>query len=147
MLGVLRDLGVLDEREPASADDGPWRKSGVGEGASSIPIIEAWNKWDLLDEERRIELEGLAASDDMVLPLSAASGVGVEALRERLGDMLTQGARVHEFTLGAGEGARIAWLHAHGEVLADEATGEGGARRHLRVRLTEREFGRYCALA
>ena len=48
----------------------------------------------------------------------------------------------------ASDGARIAWLHAHGEVLEEEEAGEGeqGPLRRLEVRLTEKEFGRYAAL-
>ena len=82
------------------------------------------------------------------MPISAATGQGVEALLARLGTALTEGARVHSFTLSASDGARIAWLHAHGEVLDEREAGEGqdGPLRRVDVRLTEREFGRYAAL-
>ena len=132
VLDVLRDLGVI-ERE---GDE------------SVVPIVELWNKWDLLDDERREELTAAAAVDGGVVPISAATGQGVEALLARLGTALTEGARVHSFTLSASDGARIAWLHAHGEVLDEREAGEGqdGPLRRVDVRLTEREFGRYAAL-
>ena len=132
VLDVLRDLGVI-ERE---GDD------------SAVPIVELWNKWDLLDDDRREELTAAAAADGGVVPISAATGQGVEALLARLGTALTEGARVHSFTLSASDGARIAWLHAHGEVLDEREAGEGqdGPLRRVDVRLTEREFGRYAAL-
>ena len=85
-----------------------------------MPILELWNKWDLLDDERRAELEPLAAADADVLPLSAVTGFGVERLLERLGEVLTKGARRHSITLPASDGQRIAWLHSHGEVLDEE---------------------------
>ena len=132
VLAVLNDLGVVDE---------------MGEGAEA-PLIEVWNKWDLLDEEDRHELVGVAESDPDIVPISAMNGYGVEALRDRLSAKLTEGARVHEYTLPASDGARIAWLHAHGEVLADEdgGTSEEGPQRRIEVRLTEKEFGRFEAL-
>ena len=133
VLAVLNDLGMIE---------------GEGEGRSTVPILDLWNKWDLLDGESRAELATAAASDPDVVPISAATGQGIDALLARLGALLTEGARVHSFTLAASDGARIAWLHAHGEVLDEREAGEGdnGPLRRLDVRLTEREFGRYAAL-
>ena len=90
----------------------------------------------------------MAESDPDIVPISALNGHGVEGLRDRLSAKLTEGARVHEYTLPASDGARIAWLHAHGEVLADEdgGTSEAGPQRRIEVRLTEKEFGRFEAL-
>jgi 50S ribosomal subunit-associated GTPase HflX len=76
VLNVLEELGVID---------------GEG-GESAIPILELWNKWDLLEDDRRIEIEALATIDPEVLPLSAVTGFGVERLLERLGELLTKGA-------------------------------------------------------
>ena len=117
-------------------------------GESAIPILELWNKWDLLGDERRIEIEALAAIDPEVIPISAVSGFGVGCLRERLGEVLTEGARRHTITLPASAGQRIAWLHSHGEVLAEEEAGEGdeGPLRRIEVRLTDKELGRFEAL-
>src|SRR5690606_34455767 len=79
VLQVLGDLGVIE-------DEG---------GESTIPMLELWNKWDLLDEERREELAGLAEADLDLLPVSAVTGFGIEPLLARLGDVLTKGARLH----------------------------------------------------
>src|SRR5690606_4021374 len=120
-----------------------------GEGGESrVPILELWNKWDLLDEDRRDELAAAAEQDPDVLPLSAQTGFGVEAMLERVSRLLTEGARVHSFVIPARDGARIAWLHSHGEVLdeADAGESEEGPLRRLDVRLTAKEFGRYAAL-
>ena len=132
VLEVLGELGVIQ-----------------GEGGESlVPILELWNKWDLLTDERRDELVALAAQDPTVLPISAETRFGIEAMLERVGRLLTEGARVHSFTIPASDGQRIAWLHAHGEVLRESDAGqaEGGPLRRLDVRLTDKEFGRYVAL-
>ncbi|GGD51100.1 GTPase HflX [Aurantiacibacter arachoides] len=132
VLSVLADLGVVDE-------------AGEGVGA---PVLEVWNKWDALSEERRLELEPLAGMDDDVLALSAMTGAGIDVLRKRLGEVLTTGARSYSLRIPASDGSRIAWLHAHGAVLEDEDGGEGeaGPMRVLNVRLTDKEFGRFEAL-
>jgi GTP-binding protein HflX len=131
VLSVLEDLGVIEEG-----------------GHAAMPILELWNKWDLLDDDRRVELEPLAAADPDVLPLSAVTGFGVDGLIQRLGQVLTSGARRHSITLPASDGQKIAWLHSHGEVLAEEEAGEGedGPLRRIDVRLTDKEFGRFAAL-
>ena len=128
VLEILTELGVIE---------------GEG-GQSKMPILELWNKWDLLDDERRDSLAALAEGDETVLPLSAVTGFGVEELGERLGELLTRGARLHSISVPASDGARIAWLHRNGEVVAE--SGEGEMRR-IDVRLTDKEFGRFEALA
>ncbi|MXO64524.1 GTPase HflX [Altericroceibacterium endophyticum] len=130
VLEVLRDLGVMD-----GEDD-----------QSTIPIMEAWNKLDLLDKDQREELLALAQHDENILPISAMQGDGVQLLAEQLGARLTEDAEEYEITLPASDGQRIAWLHAHGEVKQEEEAGEGEdgrPLRTLRVRLTEKEHGRF----
>jgi GTP-binding protein HflX len=129
---ILHDLGVIDEEA----------------GEAQVPILELWNKWDLLDDERREELAAQAVNDPDILPISAVTGFGVERMLDHVGRLLTKGARVHRITVQASDGARLAWLHAHGEVLDERDAGEGeaGPLRRLDVRLTDKEFGRFAAL-
>jgi GTP-binding protein HflX len=132
VLDILGDLGVIE---------------GEG-GESRVPILELWNKWDLLGEDQREELAAMAEQDPDVLPLSAQTGFGVEPMLERVSRLLTEGARVHSIVVPARDGARIAWLHSHGEVLdeADAGESEEGPLRRLDVRLTAKELGRYASL-
>lgn len=132
VLRVLTDLGVIE---------------GEG-GTSSIPILEIWNKWDLLDEERAEELGDVAATNEDIVAVSAMTGEGVDDLLHKLGEMLTARASIHEFELAASDGRRIAWLHAHGEVLEEEEAGEGddGPRRRFIVRLNPKELGQFETL-
>jgi len=81
------------------------------------------------------------------VPISALTGEGCPALLTAMSALLTGDAREHIFTLPAGDGQRLAWLHAHGEVLADEPAGEeDNPQRRLRVRLSPRELGRYSRI-
>jgi GTP-binding protein HflX len=134
VLDVLADLGLTEE-------DGE---------APRIPIVEAWNKWDLLDPAHAAELiDQIAARDDHgVVPVSALTGEGCEALLETVGKLLTAGATVHTFVLPLSDGQRLAWLHAHGEMLeeADAGEDEHGPLRRLSVRLDPRELGRFTRL-
>ena len=132
VLRVLTDLDVIE---------------GEG-GASSIPILEIWNKWDLLDETRAEELGHLVESQEDIVRVSAMTGEGVDDLLARLGDMLTAKASVQEFLLPVRDGRRIAWLHAHGEIIEEEDAGEGpdGPLRRFVVRLNPKELGQFETL-
>jgi GTP-binding protein HflX len=133
VLQVLEDLGVIE-----------------AEGGAKVPIVEVWNKWDLLGAERAAELQEIidARPEEIIVPASALTGVGSSDVLERIGAMLTTGAMLHEFVVPAADGQRLAWLHAHGEVLEEIEGGEGekGPERRLTVRLTPRELGRYVRL-
>ncbi|MEN9683538.1 MAG: GTPase HflX [Pseudomonadota bacterium] len=134
VLDVLADLGLTEE-------DGDTPR---------VPIVEAWNKWDLLDPAHVAELlDQIAARDDHgVVPVSALTGEGCEALLETVGKLLTAGAAVHTFVLPLSDGQWLAWLHAHGEMLdeADAGEDERGPLRRLSVRLDPRELGRFTRL-
>ena len=130
VLHVLRDLGVID-----------------GEGEASIPILEIWNKWDQLGHEDADDLAAQVEANDDIVATSAVTGEGVDVLLDRLGEMLTRNAALRTFEVAAGDGRRIAWLHAHGEVIEDIEAEEGGSTRLITVRLNPKELGQYEALA
>lgn len=130
VLHVLRDLDVID-----------------GEGEASIPILEIWNKWDQLDHEDADDLAAQVEANDDIVATSAVTGEGVDVLLDRLGEMLTRNAALRTFEVAAGDGRRIAWLHAHGEVIEDIEAEEGGSTRLITVRLNPKELGQYEALA
>jgi GTPase len=134
VLRVLTDLGLMGDED----------------GEATIPLVEVWNKIDLLGSEQLAELDGQMAAhrDDIIVRTSAVTGEGCNDLLELAGRMLTQDARECSFQLAAADGQRLAWLHAHGEVLddADGGVGEAGPMRRLRVRLSARDLGRFSRL-
>lgn len=125
---VLRELGVLPE----------------GEGEQTVPIIETWNKIDLLGEDERADVVTAAAGDPHVVPISAVTGEGVEQLVRHFSDVLAQGSREYQLQLPVSDGKRLAWLHEHGEVLEDAGEGDDGLRR-LRVRLNAKAYGQFVS--
>ena len=131
---VLADLGVI--AEPG--------------GESEVPLIEAWNKWDLPSAEEqavRLDLVKVQPKSRPAVPISALTGEGMDALVARIAASLTGEARKHHLVVSASDGQRLAWLYANGEVLADEPAEDGGEpARRLSVRLSARDFGRYAQL-
>ena len=131
---ILADLGVISE---AGAEAG-------------VPLIEAWNKWDLLEPDERamrLDLVAIQPRNRPAVPISAVTGEGLDALFAAVAKVLTGQAKRYDFVIGAGDGQRLAWLHANGEVLADNQDMDGDEPvRRLSVRLTPRDHGRYAEL-
>lgn len=155
VLDVLADLGViqppLDDRKQRQAPALDWSDDEPDdEPEPQVPIIEVWNKWDLLATDQAHELHEVAAhrEGEVIVPVSALTGEGCDALLEIASRNLTRDSKLYSFVLPVADGQRFAFLHARGEVVSEEDAGEGeqGPQMRLEVRLSEREFGRFMAL-
>ncbi|MBU3993141.1 MAG: GTPase HflX [Alphaproteobacteria bacterium] len=153
VLAVLRDLGIVAADGEGAEDNGV-----IGEGGDPeipVPIVEVWNKCDLLPPSAAAALaeEIARRPDEPIVQLSALTGEGCDMLLDVLSDLLTADARQHVFVLPASDGQKIAWLHAHGEVVSEEAlplaaggAGDAVPMQRVCVRLTPRQLGRFNQL-
>ena len=109
-------------------------------GAADVPQLEVYNKIDVLGEPPRIERN--ADGSARRVWLSAASGAGLEQLRELLSERF--GARLLRvtLTLGAGHGRARAELYRRGAVLAETPTDAGGYV--VAVELVAGELAEFC---
>jgi GTP-binding protein HflX len=115
---------------------------GLGEEGAP-PRIEAWNKIDLVPAEERERLHEEARRREDVVPISAITGEGLDALRERMAVCLRSGEQVHRIRLAATEGSKVAWLHSRGEVLDQTIDHD---ELELSVRLSPDNWARFQAL-
>ncbi len=133
----VRDIAHPDSAAQKADVEAVLTEIGV---AATTPRIEAWNKLDLLDGDARAEMMGEAARRPDVVALSAMTGEGVDTLIETVAALLTQGHRRYRIELDPSDGAGAAWLHAHGEVVAQEMEGD---RAVYEVRMAERDYERF----
>ncbi|WP_370308937.1 GTPase HflX [Sphingobium abikonense] len=131
VLEVLGELGVAGE---AALD------SGEGDPAPP-PIIEAWNKLDLLDEDAAELIREQAARREDVVILSALTGEGVDRLQRMISDHMTRGAKVYDLRIPVSDGAALVWLHEHGEVLHSTISADV---INVEVRLSDATFARFA---
>jgi GTP-binding protein HflX len=136
VLHVLEELGVIGE-EALKAD-------AQGESSLPPPIIEAWNKLDLLDPDAATHARETAARNTDVVLVSALTGEGVEGLQRIMSDRLTSGNEVHHLSVALNDGAALAWLHEHGEVIETHAMDNHLA---VDVRLSASDAARFSARA
>jgi GTP-binding protein HflX len=134
VMSILAELGLIAEEA----------------GEPQVPLVEVWNKCDLLQPDQIAYLRQIRAArpDENITFVSAVSSDGCDDLRDLLGRLLTADARLHHFVLPASAGKKIAWLHGHGDVIEESEAGEGeeGPMRRIQVMLTPRELGRFSNL-
>jgi len=135
----VRDLSHPDTDAQAADVADVLASLGVTE-SSSLARLEAWNKADQLSPDVRDTLQNQADRQDDVVLVSALTGYGCDTLLQRIDDRLASDRVEIDVTLDAGDGAAIAWLHRHGEVL--EMQEEDGHLR-LSVALSQAEAGKW----
>lgn len=136
----VRDISHPDSAAQARDVEAVLRDLGLAAQVDSGQAVEALNKIDLLSPEARQVLdEQLQRSKDQ-LPISAATGEGVDALLAEIDRRLAAARRVMDYRLPHADGAAIAWLYAHGEVL-ERRDDEDSA--YVRVRLDPADVSRF----
>ncbi|MCW3849160.1 GTPase HflX [Sphingomonas sp. LB-2] len=133
----VRDIAHPDSEAQRADVEKVLAEIGV---APETPRFEAWNKLDLLDDERRTEAMAEAAKREDVVALSAWTGEGVEALTEAVAARLTEGHRRYTIALDPADGAGAAWLHQHGEVVEHWVEDD---RALYEVRMAPRDYERF----
>jgi GTP-binding protein HflX len=142
LLVHVRDMNHADREAQREDVEDVLASLGLAEEGAP-PRIEAWNKLDLLSSQDRERLIEESKQREDVVPISAATGEGLDALRACMAAKLRSQEQVHEVCLAASEGGRIAWLHAHGEVLEQRLEQDAV---HLSVRLSPENWARFQAL-
>ena len=117
---VLRDLGLS-----AAVDAG---------------MIEALNKIDLLDKAARTQLANQAARNPNLILISAATGEGVDHLLDAIAAKVRSARNIVELSVDLADGAAIAWLYRHGQVLSRR---DDDAFAHIRVGLLPADLAKF----
>jgi len=142
LLVHVRDMAHPDHEAQLADVEDVLSSLGITE-ESGPPRLEAWNKLDLLGGDERQELLGEAARRDDVVPISALTGSGTDMLRDKAAERLRAGALLHQVTLPAGDGSRIAWLHARGDVVDQRVEGD---MIEVSVKLSPENWEKFQAL-
>ena len=104
-------------------------------------LIEVWNKSDLLPEEDRIQLAGLAEHRDETnrpVLVSALTGEGIDRLLSTVERRVARASFVYSVSLGPTEGGLMNWLYEDAEVLERRMMEDGSYHLAVRV-LPEKE--------
>ena len=110
-------------------------RDGTLDAAFATRTIEVLNKADLLGGADAAAGAGRAAS-----PVSAITGEGLAGAGGAVDARISAGMEQAEYDIGHQDGARLAWLYAHGEVIERE---DGEDAVHVTVRLLPADRARF----
>jgi len=121
---ILTDLGIDPERDPR--------------------VVEVSNKIDLLDGAELDAVLARAGRSGNACAVSAATGDRLDTLFRILDDRMTAGRELVELDVEHGDGATLAWLYAHGEVVGRR---DDDSHAHLQVAIEPAVLARIAPLA
>ena len=113
---------------------------GLGEAVEG-GMVEAQNKIDLLGPEERGRLQNIAERETNGVLLSALTGEGCDALLARIDARLAESRQILDLIVDHSDGATMAWLYRHGEIL-NRVDDEKSC--HLRVGLNAADAARFA---
>jgi GTP-binding protein HflX len=129
----VRDVSHEEAEAQARDVDKVLDELGLDEKQRS-EIIEVWNKADLLEPDRHAAFAQAAERRPGTVLVSAVAGEGLDRLLGLIEERLALLSDVAEIEFAPEEGAEVAWMHDHGEVLERASSDDGTIM--LRVRLT-----------
>lgn len=117
-------IAVLDSMVTDGALDADW----------PCRTIEVLNKADLLGGVAHVPVRTGAVA------VSAISGEGLAALRSAIDSRIAAGMELADYAIPSQDGAKLAWLYQHGEVIDRH---DDDAAVHVRVRLLPSDRARF----
>ncbi|MDA0230129.1 MAG: GTPase HflX [Proteobacteria bacterium] len=102
-------------------------------------LVEVHNKSDLLDKATRDHLAAVTEQSSSSVPISALRGEGLERLLSLIDRELSADREIVTPKINLTDGATIAWLYRHGEVLNRS---DDDLHAHFRVSLTPADVER-----
>ena len=135
----VRDISHPQTEEQAADVDAILQSLGVAEEA---PIIEVWNKIDMLEGDDRDAVLTQAARMDDLFAVSAITGEGMDTLLAAIPDKLKDPRSEEKLTLTFAEGRKRAWLFDAGIVTHEEQTDSGYDLTVFWTQLQKERFAR-----
>jgi GTP-binding protein HflX len=150
----VRDVSNPDQA--AQARDVLHVLAELGVAAEKTPIVEAWNKIDLLGPDPQARREGLlhvapAGQVEAAIEVSAQAGEGIDALLAAIETALGKQSRTYRVHVPHVNGADVNWLYGHAEIVGRDEPDDEGQTFEVRVEprnkmaFSERFAGRFEA--
>jgi GTP-binding protein HflX len=136
----VRDISHAETDSQARDVEAVLGGLGIDTLAADAPILEVWNKIDLLSIITREE--AISAARFVERPpvlVSAVTGEGVDALLTEIDRRLGRGDAVLELLVPADGGRLINWLYEEAEVLDREELPSGEVRARVRIAAEKKE--------
>ncbi|MFG5382360.1 GTPase HflX [Yoonia sp. R2-816] len=135
----VRDISHPQTEEQAQDVNAILHNLGV---ADEAPMIEVWNKIDLMEGDEREAMLTQAARTDDLFAISAVTGEGLDALLAAIPDKLKDPRSEAWLHLSFSEGRKRAWLFEQGIVTDEQQDDDGYAMTVFWTALQRERFAR-----
>lgn len=107
------------------------------------PVMEVWNKADLLTSDKYAALQQSSyhADGTGAVLVSALNGKGVDALKDRIEALLARKRISMSLSLPSTDGEARAWLHENAIIEREDF--DDGGQTHLKVTMSIDDYGRW----
>jgi GTP-binding protein HflX len=131
---ILHVRDVANPDSAAQAADVLKVLAELGVSGDKTPIVEVWNKIDLLEDGREA-LQTLAPAGSAIasVPVSAQTGEGIETLLATIESSLAAQSRTYRVRVPHANGADVGWLYGHAEIIAKDEPDDEGQTYEVRV--------------
>lgn len=130
----VRDISHRESEAQKADVDHVLGELGIDPHAADAPILEVFNKIDLVDRERREILENEnARRNQPAIMVSALKGVGLEGLRAAIDARLSANDIECSIVIGPAQGRIRNWIYENAEILETQTDEEGNQTFHLRL--------------
>jgi GTP-binding protein HflX len=135
---ILHVRDIANPDHPAQARDVLKVLGELGVSSDKVPVIEVWNKLDLLPRDadggsRALDAAKPAGAIAATVPVSARTGEGLDRLRHEIEAALAAHSRTYRVRVGHESGADVGWLYGHAEIIGREESDEQGQVFEVRV--------------
>lgn len=150
---ILHVRDVANPDHAAQATDVLKVLEELGMSAETTPVIEVWNKIDLLERDAEGGIPALATLSPFgkvaaSVAVSAQTGEGLDKLLDTIEKVLAGQGRTYRVLVPHTSGADVGWLYGHAEIISKDEPDEHGQVYEVRVEgrhknaFTERFAGR-----
>jgi GTP-binding protein HflX len=135
---ILHVRDVANPDTAAQATDVLKVLDELGVDPEKTPIVEVWNKIDLLPEADENGVPPLSRVVPMgkvttTVPVSAQTGQGLDTLLDTIENVLGGQARTYRVMVPHTAGADVGWLYGHAEIISRDEPDETGQVYEVRV--------------
>lgn len=135
---ILHVRDIANPDHAAQAADVLKVLAELGVASDKVPVIEVWNKIDLLERAADGTSPVLAAATPAgkvaaTVPVSAQTGEGLDKLLVAIEAALSATSRTYRVRIEHSAGADIGWLYGHAEIVAREEPDEEAQVFEVRI--------------
>jgi GTP-binding protein HflX len=135
---ILHVRDVANPDHPAQAQDVLKVLADLGVSPEKVPLIEIWNKIDLIARDGDGEAPTLATAAPAgkvaaIVQASAKTGEGLDQLKLAIEAALSISSRIFRVRVPHTAGADVGWLYGHAEIINREEPDEEGQVYEVRV--------------